>query len=130
MLHQHTQDPTLVRRTGRTEHRTELRGDLAVLALRRAQPPPTGWRSTTRREPRFWGYLALTAVLATLVPVTAAVGVNIADSGWFRVLVAIAISAAAALAVLASSAASAHAAPKTPRAHRARAPRRARRTHC
>ena len=88
MHHQHTHDPTVVHRTAPAEPRREL---------------------------RFWGYLTLTLVLATLIPVTAAVGVNIADSAWFRVLVAIAISAAAALAVVAAAGASVQAAPKAPR---------------
>lgn len=118
MLDQHTRSPSPIHRIASTQPWIEP----TARALRRAQPPPASKKERVRRDRRFWGYLALTAVLAALVPVAAAVGVNIADSGWFRLLLAIAISAAAALAVLASSCASAHAAPR-PR-------RRDRRTYC
>ena len=113
MLDQHTRNHQHPRSLGPT-HRiasTQPWIEPTTRALRRAQPPPAPRKERVRHDLRFWGYFALTAVLATLVPVTAALGVNIADSTWFRVLVAIAISAAAALAVLASSCASAHAAP-------------------
>jgi hypothetical protein len=114
MLDQHPRGLSPIHRIASTQPWIEP----TARALRRAQPPPApptpraAETERVRRSRRFWGYFALTVVLATMVPVTAAIGVNIADSTWFRVLVAIAISAAAALAVLTSSCASAHAAPR------------------
>lgn len=77
----------------------------AVGALRRSQPPPTGPRVHGRRERRFWGFLVLSVVLAALIPITAAVGMNVASSTASRILVAFAIPVLAGLAVTASAAA-------------------------
>ena len=88
----------------------------AVRVLRRGQPPPTGWRPGVRRELRFWGYLALAALLATLVPITATLGAEIANSTAFRLAVACAIPVVMGLTLAASGATGA--APKTSRRDR------------
>jgi hypothetical protein len=84
---------------------------------KRGQPPPTGWRRGLRHEHRFWGYLAATAILAALIPITATLGANIANSTGFRLVVACAIPVVTGLTLAASGAAT-DAAPKTPRRDR------------
>ena len=69
------------------------------------------------RKRRFWGYIAAATLLAALIPITAAIGVNIADSIAPRLLVAITIPLLAGLAVYASAAAS-NTAARTPRRER------------
>ena len=94
-MHTDIQHHTVVHRTARTE---PWAGP-AVRALRRAQPPPTGWREASRREHRIWAYLAAVAILATLV-LTAA-SVSSVDFSGFRLLLAIAVPAIAGLVVTA-----------------------------
>jgi hypothetical protein len=93
--------------------------DPAVRVLRRGQPPPTGWRPGVRRELRFWGYLAFAALLATLIPITATLGADVANSTAFRLVVACAIPVVTGL-TLAASGAPTGAAPKTSRRDRQR----------
>ena len=88
----------------------------AVRVLRRGQPPPTGWRPGVRRELRFWAYLAFAALLATLIPITATLGADIANSTAFRLVVACAIPVVTGLTLAASGATGA--APKTSRRDR------------
>lgn len=101
MLHQDVEDPALSRRP-------ELGDpwcDPVARTLRRAQPPPADRRSVLGAELRFWGCLVVTALLATLIPITAAVGANLVDSTGSRILAGIAIMAVTASAVAASGAA-------------------------
>jgi hypothetical protein len=89
----------------------------SLRALSRGQPPPAGSKARLRREGRFWGYLLLAVVLATLVLVIAGVAAGVADSTGFRLLVAFAIPVVAGLAVAASGK-STDAAAAAPRGHR------------
>jgi hypothetical protein len=50
----------------------------ALVAIRRAQPPPTRWHVPIRREREFGYYLGAAAILAALIPISIAVVVNFA----------------------------------------------------
>lgn len=77
---------------------------------------PSTPRSAARRR-RFRGYLVAATLLAALIPITAAIGVNTADAITPRLLVAFAIPLLAGLAVYASAAAT-NTAAGTPRRER------------
>ncbi|GAB2856487.1 hypothetical protein [Nocardioides pacificus] len=101
MLDQDLQDATLTRRPDVGDPWC----DHTTRSLRRAQPPPASQQRPPTSEIRFWGYLALTGLLATLVPLTAALGARLVDSTGSRVLAGLAITLITALAVTASGAA-------------------------
>jgi hypothetical protein len=74
-----------------------------MCALRRAQPPPTAWRTAERRERRFWAFLGVAPILTTLVPIAAGFSDKLGGSGAGRALAALVITAIAGLVVVASA---------------------------